>query len=317
MNFHAGGQGALDVLKFFLNVLNDLGRVGACDLCHHAGHSGVSVGATAGGVAVRTEFNTGNVFQANHLAVGGGFDDHFLVLFGIFKASAVAQRVLERIIIAFSDVTRGGFDVLFGENAGHIGGYEAVRGHFFGIEPDAHGIRSGEHLCITYTRHALHEGDEVDFRVVLNEVAAVFVLCVHEREHHEHGALSFLGEDTHARDFCGQDTGGFGDTVLDIDGGHVGISAHFEGDLDGGRTGIRSRRAHVVHVLDTVDGLLERGDHRVEHGLRIGTLIGCGNLNGGRGNVRILGDGQGDQAQEAEQDDENGDHRGQYRPIDE
>ena len=140
----------------------------------------MSVCATAGGVAIRAEFDASDVFQAYHLAVGSSFDDHFLVLFGILKASAIAQRVLERIIVAFSDVTRGSFDVLFGENTGHVGGYKSVGGHLLWIEPDAHSIRSGEHLCITNTRHTLHEGDEVDFRVVLYEVTAVSILRVHE-----------------------------------------------------------------------------------------------------------------------------------------
>ena len=109
------------------------------------------------------------------------------------------------------------------------------------IEPNAHGIRPREDLRITDTRHTLHEGNEVDLRVVFDKVAAVAVFRVHNGENHEHRALTLLRDHADASDFCRQHTGGFGHAVLDIDGSHVGIRAHFEGDLDRSCTGIRCR----------------------------------------------------------------------------
>ena len=109
------------------------------------------------------------------------------------------------------------------------------------IEPNAHGIRPREDLRITDTRYTLHERNEVDLRVVFDKVAAIAVFRVDNGENHEHRTLPLLRDHTDTRDFCRENTGGFGHSVLHVHSSHIGIRAHFEGDLDRSYTGIRCR----------------------------------------------------------------------------
>ena len=109
------------------------------------------------------------------------------------------------------------------------------------IEPNAHGIRPREDLRITYPRYTLHERNEVDLRVVFYKVAAIAVFRVDNGENHEHRILPLLRDHTDTCDFCRENAGGFGHAVLHVHGSHVGIRAHFEGDLDRSYTSIRCR----------------------------------------------------------------------------
>ena len=83
----------------------------------------MSVGATAGCVSIGAQFHACNVFQADYFSVCGGLDDHVLILLGFFEATTITEGVLERVVVAFADITRRRFDILFGEYTRNVCGH--------------------------------------------------------------------------------------------------------------------------------------------------------------------------------------------------
>ena len=76
-------------------------------------------------------------------------------------------------------------------------------------------------------------------------------------------------------------------------------------------------RGHVHHVLDAVDLLFDGRGDGVGDDLGIGAWVVGGDLDGGRGDLGILGDRQGLKGDAAGQGDDDGEHRGEDRPVDE
>ena len=70
---------------------------------------------------------------------------------------------------------------------------------------------------------------------------------------------------------------------------------------------IAGGRSHVSHVLHTVDGLFQRSDNTFLKGFRTGTIVSGAHHDGGRRNVGILLNGQGEQSDDAQNDNRNGD----------
>ncbi len=115
----------------------------------------------------------------------------------------------------------------------------------------------------------------------------------------------------------GQDRLGHGDAVLHEHLGHVQIDAQLEGDRQRVAAVVAALAGHVQHPLDAVDLLLDGGGHGVRHGLRIGAGIGGGYLHRRRRDLRILGHGQRPDGDAAGQGDDDGQHGGEDRPMDE
>ena len=179
-NFQSCGHGGLAFFKSLFDVLNNLCCVGTCNLRYHAPYRLMSVGAATKGVGFTAEFDTSDVFQADEVAIGIGFDDDVFKLSDFLKATSIAEGVLESLVFAFTDITRGSFDVLFCQNSRYVRGDKTIRSHFFGIEPNAHGIRTRKYLSITYTRYALHLRNEVNLGIVFQEVRGIAIFSVDE-----------------------------------------------------------------------------------------------------------------------------------------
>ena len=298
------------------DVVHNLGCVGACNLHDDTRHGAVTVHASGERVGASAEFHSCHVFDADDCAVGVGADDHVLKLRGFGQTTFVAERILERLVLSFSDASRCGFDVLFSQDGGDVGRHEVVFRHFLRLEPDSHGVISTHHHRVADTFHTLHLRNDVNLGVVLNEVRSVFVSFVHDGEDDEHGALSLLCDDADLCHFGGEETLCFCHAVLDVDGSHVGVSPLLEGDADVGGTGVGGGGRHVVHVFHTVDLFFQRRDDRVQHGLCVGTGVGGADLDGGRSDVRILSNRQRDKTEHTENHDDDGNHRGEHRAVD-
>ena len=303
LDFQSFGKVLLAVGEQGFHVFYNLRSVGACNLHHDARYRAVTVYATGEGVGRTAKFHTGHVLHPDHVAVGRGADDHVLKFRRLAKATFVAEGVLEGLVLALADVARCSLNVLFGEYARDVRGHEVVFGHLFGVEPDTHGVVGAHHHGVAHTLHALHLGNDVDFRVVLDEVRFVLVRSVHDRENHEHGALALLRNHTDAGYFRGEQTLCLRNAVLHVHGGHVGVGALLEGDLDGSVTRVGGGGRHVVHVFHTVHLLLDGGNHGVQHSLGIGTRVRGANLYRRRCNVGVLRNGERNQAQHTQDDD--------------
>jgi hypothetical protein len=97
----------------------------------------------------------------------------------------------------------------------------------------------------------------------------------------------------------------------------VEIRADPEGHGDGELAVAGGLAAHVDHVLDAVDLLFERRRDRLADNLGRRAGVARGHLDGGRHDLRILGDRQHDQRAEADERDEQVDHDREDGAVDE
>ncbi len=210
-----------------------------------------------------------------------------------------------------------GLDVLLGQGGRHVGRHQVVLRHHLGLEPYAHRVVGAEVHHVADARYTLQYGHDVDFHVVVEEFLGVRVGRVDQGHADEHRCLALLGLHAHLVYLGGEEVGGLGHTVLHVHGGHVGVKSLLECHRDGGRAGVGGRRGDILHTLGAVDRLLQRCDHRVEHGLRVGAVVGGRYLDGRGGYIRILRDRHRYQADKTQQDDEDRYHRRQHRAVDE
>ncbi len=115
----------------------------------------------------------------------------------------------------------------------------------------------------------------------------------------------------------GQDRLGQRDAVLHQHLADVQVGAGLERHGQRVVAVVGALRRHVQHVLDAVDLLLDRRGHGVGHGLGVGAGIVGRHLDGRRRDVRVLRDRQREQGDAAAQRDDDRQHRGEDRPVDE
>ena len=249
----------------------------------------MSVERVGEAVGHSSEFHLGDVAEAEHFAVGVGADNYVLEFLRLAQTAFVAQSVLERLVALFAEGTGSGLDVLFGKGGGNIGRHEIVLSHHIRFEPDTHRIVGAERHDVAHTAYTLELRDDVDFHVVVEELTVVAAVGAVERHAQKHRGLAFLCVHAHLIDLGWKEVGGLGDTVLDIDGGHVRVEALFEVNVYCSRTVVGGGRLHIGHAFGTVDRLFEWCDHRIEHGLGVGAGIGCRYRDCRRCDVRELG----------------------------
>src|SRR5205085_6447704 len=105
--------------------------------------------------------------------------------------------------------------------------------------------------------------------------------------------------------------------VLDQDQGRVQVGADVEGDGQGVGAVVAHLRRHVQHALDAVDLLLDRRRHRVGHHLGAGPRVADGYRDGGGRDLRVLRQWQRPQGNAARQGNEDRQHRGEDRAVNE
>ena len=277
----------------------------------------MAVGVALVGIGFAAQLDVGHILEPQHLTVGRRTDDDLAELLGGHSASAVFHGILEGVVGILAQLSGGRLDVLLGQRHGDVGRNQAVLRHHVGLHPDAHGVVGAEGEELADALDALDARLDVDVHVVGQEHLVVAVVGAVEREDHQHGGLAFHGGDADLGDLGGEGARSRSHAVLHVDGGHVGVGALLEVDRNGGRTGVGSVGLDVHHVLDAVDGLLERHDHRFLDGFGARTGVRGADRDRGRRNVGILLHGQGRQTDQTGDDDQNGDDRRQDGPFDE
>ncbi len=236
-------------------------------------------------------------------------------LLGGGESAAVAHDVLEGLVALFAEGAGCGLDVLLGQSRGYVGRHEVVLCHHFGLEPYTHGVVGAEAHHITHALHTLELGDDIDFHVVVQELRRVSAGSVHQRHAHEHGCLAFFCLHAHLVHFGRQKVRCRRHAVLHVHSRHVGVETLAEVHVDGCAAGVCGRGFHVCHAFGAVDAFLEGRYHGVEHGGGVGAVVGCGHRDCRWRDVGILGNRQGREPYDAEQDDEYGYHRREHRPV--
>jgi hypothetical protein len=208
--------------------------------------------------------------------------------------------------------------VLAADRSDHVAGRQAALRHLLRIEPDAHRVVArAKQLHVADAFDARQPVLDVEHRVVA-QIRHVVAAALRQ-EVYDHGQVgrTLDRDDAQAPYFLGQARLGLRDAVLHHLLRLVGVGAELEGDGErhqavGGRLA-----AHVEHVLDAVDRFLDRRRHRLGDDLRVGARVLRAHHHRGRHDVWIFRDRQAAHGDHAAEKDQQREHAGEDRPVDE
>ncbi len=272
-------------------------------------------------VILRAQLDPRDVGQAHVRAVRIGADNDLLEFLGVGEPALGGDRVDEVLVVEvrrLAHLARGELRVLLVDGSDHVGRREAKLRHPVGLQPDAHRIVvRAEDLDVHRARQPLQLVEHVQRDVVRRVEVVVAAVRRVERQHLKERRRAALDVDTLPPHFLRQPRLHLLDAVVDVDRGVVDVGADLERHLDLHDPLRRRVRAHVEHVGNAVDGVLDRRrDGLLQH---FGGRAGIHGADGhdGRRDFRILGDRQVAHRGQAREHEERRDDDREDRSVDE
>ena len=272
-------------------------------------------------ISLSTEFDPGDVAEPDDPAVDVGLEDHVGKLLGVTEPAEGAHRVLVDLPCrdrGLADLAGRDLGVLLGDRVGDVGRGQVAEGHLAGVEPDPHAVVALAE--VGDVADAREPGDlvaELDRRVVAQVEVVAAVVGREEVDDHQDARRLLLDRHTAPLDQVGEDRLGQRLAVLHEDLGHVQVDADPERDRQDVGAVVGALRRHVHHVLDAVHLLLDRRGDGVGDRLRVSPRVVGGDLDRRRRDLRVLRDGQSPHRQAAAERDDDREHGGEARPVDE
>src|SRR5512135_277245 len=309
----------LDLLQLLLDLLDDGGGVGAGGLLQDDGGGGVAVDVRVDVVVRGAQFDVGDVLEPQDLAIRICLENNISILIRLVVAPHVGQNVLDRLrrlARRLAEASGRADHALLSEGLHDVVGRQVVGAHAVELQPDPHGVlAAAEDRGAADAPDPLDLGQEVDVGVVVEEVlvdALGRAVDVHVHQHARHGLHD---DDPLPLHQGGKPVLHDGDPVVHVQDRHVRVGARLEDDLDRRFAGAGGGGGHVAHVLDAVDGLLQRDQDRVDQDRGTGAGIGDRDHHARRRDGGELGDRQRLDRQRPQEQDDHRDHDRQRRPI--
>ncbi len=290
---------------------HDVEQIGAGRHLNADKHRGLAIEGHRAVVVVRAEGDVGHLIEPHHLAVNR-LHHH------IAKAAERLQIGVGRHIdlhhLALG-IARGREIVVGGQGRIHIGGSQAVGREFVGVEPGAQGeILGAQNLrrlhAVDRLQPGLHRtGDVVGDLIGLEHIAVK--ADIHGVDglpdgDGEHRLLRRGGQLVEHRVHLGVD---LGERLVG-----VVVQPQVGGD---GAAALHAARRHVVDAVGLRDGVFQRRGDETGHQIGVGAGVGGGDGDHGVLRVRILQHRQQARRAQAEHQNHQADHHGQYRTINE
>ena len=194
---------------------------------------------------------------------------------------------------------------------------QAVIGQPVGVQPEAHGILGAEVLHLAHAGHPGQHLLQVGLGIV-PEVVAVHAAVFRDQAHDDQVVPGRLTDrDPLALDHLGQAGHGELQLVLHLGPGEVRIGPRGEGQLEASASGRIAGGGQVDHLVEAGHLLLDDLGDAVLHGLRRGAGIEGLDVDRWGGDGRVLRDGQIVDGEAAHQHDDDGNHPGEDRAIQE
>ena len=151
--------------------------VGARLQVHENQRGGTTVESADQVIALRTQFDPGDILQADQRSLWGGTQDDLLVI-GDFRQPATGQHRYGHLHFAtgrsLPHCARGEHGVLVAQCGCHIGHGHSLEGQTIWVDPDPHRVVfAAKHRGIAHARNALDAVEEVDRGVVAQEQVVV------------------------------------------------------------------------------------------------------------------------------------------------
>ena len=317
----SGGEHPPHVVQRGRDAVGDLQGVGARRLENNEGRARLAVESGKGVVHLAAEFDAGDILDAGEAAALAGFDDDVEELVGFAESAERVDGELEVLALGGGGLTNlagGDLDVLLLQSADHVVHGEAAALHLVGVQPHPHAVvLHREDEDVPDPLDPGHAVLDVEVEIVGKEkVVIARVRCI-EADYRHKGAGRLLGDDALTLDLDRELGQGGGDAVLDEHGRHVDVCAQLECQVEFILTVAAGPTAHVEHVLDAVDLLLDGRSDGVGNDFGVGSRIESCHLDHRRADIRVLGDGQLEDGHAAGDQDQDGDHRGEDGPVNE
>ena len=318
------GEPLLELRHGLAHVVRELERVRPGRLEDRDGDRRLVVEQAAQRIVGCAQLDPSDIGQARDRAVFRGLDDDLAELFLGGQPALSVHRELEvrpaAVIGERRRAHRAGrhLHVLLPDRAHDIAGRQAARGDLLRIEPHAHGIVAGpEQHDLAHARDAREHVLHVQHRVVAQVDGVVAIVGRHQVHHHRQIGRALDRRHTELAHLFRQARQRLRDPVLHLHLRIVHVGAEPEGhgerqDPVGG-----GLRGHVEHVLHAVDLLFQRGRDRFRYDLRAGSRVLRAHDHRRRDHLRILADGQTHHRQQAGDEDDDGQHGREARPVDE
>ena len=292
----------------------DVEGIGGRELRDADADSLLSVVIEIGAVVFGTEFGATHIAQAYQSAVVVALEDDVVKLRGFGKAADGADTDLK--LLAWNcglrtDLSGGDFDVLLGERAHDIGRGQGAAGHFFGIEPEAHGILAlSEDENFGHAGNTLEAVANVNIKIIAHEERRVASIRREDGAAKDKILRTLLNGNSDLLDCIGEASLGGIDAVLNIYRGKVGVAGEIEGGGNRTHAIVGRGGSYVLHPFSAVDLLLEGcGDSRFDC-LRAGSSIETAHGDLRRSEIGELGDWErGDNGGARKNDEQRADGR--------
>ena len=242
-------------------------------------------------IALRAEFDAGDVVEADEGAVGRTLQDDVAELLRGLETALRGDGGVELLAGDGGKSTElSGRDlrVLPRDGVRDVARHQGVFHQLVRVEPDAHGVVRPEQTCLADTGHPLQRVVQRAVDVVAEVVGAQPVVGGDESDDHQKAGRCLVDRDAvrlnHLRQLGGDEL----QFVLHLHLSDVGVGAALEGEGDRCLSGRGRSGRHVVEVVDAGHALFDDLGHRILHRLGIGAGVGGGDADGRRSDLRIL-----------------------------
>ena len=317
-------QGGHEGVEHLLDAVGHLQGVASAELIHRQTHRWH--GAQVGGLYVKAftpQFDTAHIAEADQAPIRGGAQNQALELLGGAQSALQLHREGELLPVGGWRPAHpaGGHQAVLGaQGCHHVRGGELVGGQPVGVEPKAdRQLAIAEVGDVTHTPHPAQGVGEVLIQQAADRLDAVGVggVFAHEVGHQQDRGGGLVDHHARLAHFFGELRLGQGHPVLHIHLVDVAIGAAGKRHGDGAGAVGGTVGAEELHVLDTVDLLLQHGGDPLLHTQGIGAVVTGRDPYGGRCDVgQVLNRQQRDRDQPGEHDQQAA-HHGEHRPDDE
>jgi hypothetical protein len=282
--------------------------------------SGVTIVHAGRIVAFGTQLNGRDILQLDQGAIGLALEDDRFKFFPGLQAAASRHRGIQLLAWALrqrAELARGDLSVLILDCGGDVADDQLVFCQLVRIHPYAHGIAGTEDLRIANAGDAAQRIVERIVDEVGEIVCRLLVVRRDEGRNHEETRCGFRDSDAGILHHLRQSRLDKLQIVLHLHLRDIGIGRIGEGERDRRLSGRGRVGRDVVEIVDAGHALLDDLGDRVLDRLGIRAGIVCGDPHRGRRDLRVLRHRKRGDRQDAGKHDDDGDHPGEDRPIDE
>ena len=283
---------------------------------HHCGIAAVDTALGVVGLGLKRY--AGHIAQTDDGTVRVGPEDYVLELTHSGQTALSHDRHghVHSVHGLLAEDSGGGLAVLLAQGFLDVLHCQSETGQSLGLYPYLHTVVAAADIGhAAYARDTAEHIEHIEGRVVTQVHLVKLGVVGQQGDGHQLVGGLLVHRDT-VLDHLGRKSGlGLLHSVLYLYGRQVGVGVYVKCNRDGKRTGVGAPGVHVEHTGGTVELLLDGGGYGLGYGLCVSSGVGGRDLHHRGNDLRVLVHRQQEEADEAHQHYDDGDDRGEYRPV--